>query len=98
MNTAWRLLYILYLLFVVPDWIREVSVIANTEQLVRFLLLHNLATSVVLTVGYLLLPHMLKPIRWIENKVTAPVMMHSAVKVGLAVVLIGTNIVLELVT
>lgn len=96
MNTAWRLLYLLYLLFAAPEWIREISVLATTEQLLTFLVIHNLVTSAVLAGGALLLPHMLKPVRWIESKLSAPALQRVYIKVGLAVVLIGTNIALQL--
>ena len=54
MNTGWRALYILYLQLVVPDWMREISVIASAEQLVRFLVIHNLATSAVIFAAWIL--------------------------------------------
>lgn len=70
MNTGWRILYALYLLLLVPDWIREVSVISSTDALVTFFLTHNLFTSLVLFGGSIILKYILKPIKTLENKLS----------------------------
>ncbi|HHU06459.1 MAG TPA: hypothetical protein GXZ65_08280 [Clostridiales bacterium] len=53
MNTGWRILYILYILLLVPEWMREISVISSAQQLIRFLLINNLVTSAVIYPAYL---------------------------------------------
>ena len=52
MNTGWRLLYALYLLILVPNWMREISVISSMEKFIPFFITQNLMTSTLLFLGY----------------------------------------------
>ena len=47
MNTFWRVLYLGYLAFVVPAWIREVSVLKSGSDLLRFMVIDHLSSSLV---------------------------------------------------
>jgi hypothetical protein len=58
MNTAWRVLYLGYLAFLVPDWIREVSVLQSGVQLLRFMAIDNLCSSLIVFVGISLARHL----------------------------------------
>lgn len=53
MNTGWRALYILYAVFLMPAFMRDISVISSGEQIVRFLIVENIATSVIIFLAYL---------------------------------------------
>ena len=44
MNTGWRLFYTIYLLFLVPDWMREISVISSQSKFISFFITQNLIT------------------------------------------------------
>ncbi len=68
MNTGWRVLYMLYLMFLVPDWMRQISVISSAEQLFPFLVTQNLATSAVLYVGYLCRDIAFRPLEAAERR------------------------------
>lgn len=46
-NTLWRLLYCVYVLFL-PDWLIQISPLGGLTSLVRFLVWDSLATSVLL--------------------------------------------------
>lgn len=59
MNMGWRVLYILYLLLLVPDWMREISVISSARQLTRHLVVGNLATSALIYPACLYLDRLL---------------------------------------
>ncbi|MHC1696390.1 MAG: hypothetical protein AB9835_14225 [Eubacteriales bacterium] len=48
MNTGWRVLYIFYLYFLVPDWIRDISVISSWDSFTTFLVIQNLITSLII--------------------------------------------------
>lgn len=69
MNTGWRLLFSLYLLFLVPDWMREVSVVASAEKFIPFFVLYNIGTTALLTAGYRCKKLLLRPILFAENGV-----------------------------
>ncbi len=101
MNTGWRLLFVLYLLLLVPDWIRDRSVISAMDKFIPFFVTYNLVTSLVLFVGYHLKPRIMKPVEAAEQRLLAavssvPARVLPAVKTGLAVVLLGASIALEL--
>lgn len=68
MNSGWRFLYTLYLLFLVPNWMRDISVISNLSSWLTFIGLHNLVTSAILFIGSLFFRVLLNPIESIENK------------------------------
>lgn len=103
MNTGWRLLYISYILFIVPQWMRDISVISSAEQATRFLLTQNLATSAVIFAASLAARPV---IRWLER---AKQRFHQAVhlpklggmadvsiKIAITVLLICANVALQL--
>lgn len=100
MNTGWRLLFILYLLFLVPDWIRDVSVISSAEKFIPFFITQNLITSVLIFIGYQFKNSIFKPIEIGENRIsnwsnaipqrTVPIL-HSY----LAVLMLFANISLQ---
>lgn len=101
MNTGWRLLYALYLLFLVPDWMREISVISSTEAFVTFFLVYNFFTSLLLLFGSVTMKHILRPIKIIEDKLSVflssfPHGAAAAIKTTAAICLIGSSIALEL--
>lgn len=68
MNTGWRLLYIAYLAFLVPAWIRDVSVISNRDAFVLFFITQNLLSTAVIFIGYLMKDQILKPVAALEEK------------------------------
>lgn len=70
MNTGWRILFALYLLFLVPDWIREVSVISSAEKFIPFFITQNLVTSVLIFVGYQFKTTILKVVEIAENRIS----------------------------
>ena len=53
MNTTWRLLYIAYIGFLVPQWMRDISVLSSQQQLIRFLVIENLLTTAIVLLVYL---------------------------------------------
>ncbi len=71
MGTCWRLAYILYLLFLVPDWMREISVISDVNLLVPFLVTQNLATCLILFIGYQYQRMIFRPFAAAERGVAA---------------------------
>ena len=101
MNTGWRGLYILYILFLVPDWMREISVISSPQAFFTFFLIHNLSTSLVLFMGAIFSKYILAPINVMEQKLA---LLFSAFSYGRAVgikfivvvCLLGSGIALEL--
>lgn len=100
MNTGWRILYVVYLLFLVPDWMREVSVIRNAESFITFFLLHNLGTSVLLFIGALLSKNIGRFIKTLQTGLTRSFSGLSpqragALKAVAAIVLLGGSIALE---
>ncbi len=102
MNTGWRLLYILYLLLLVPGWIREVSVISSMDQFIPFFITQNLITGLVLFIGYQFKSAIFKPVEALEQsifsvrtKMRAPAV--AAVKIGAVVLMLVANVVLELI-
>ncbi len=62
MNTLWRLLFVLYLLFLVPGWIRDISVISGVEKFVLFFVTQNLMTGALIFIGYRFKSIILKPV------------------------------------
>lgn len=51
-NTLWRGLFILYIAFIVPQWMRDVSVMRSAPSLVRFAVIDHAASSAVLWLFY----------------------------------------------
>lgn len=102
MNTGWRLLYAGYLLFLVPDWIREVSVLASGKSLFLFFLVHNLSTTLLIFIGW----QFIGQIDRLNEKLRrhahslfslVPVKSATAVKAGVCLLLLGANIALQMV-
>lgn len=60
-NTGWRLMFILYLLVLVPGWIRDVSVISSPQKFIPFFVTQNLLTSVIIYLGYQFESYLFKP-------------------------------------
>jgi len=101
-NTSWRVLYILYLIFIAPDWIREISVIRNTEEFLRFFAFHNLLSTLVLFAGVLAMKFILKPITFIERKLSVsllalPHKISQSIKLAGAVLIFAFAAFLEYV-
>jgi len=80
MNTGWRLLYILYLLFLVPQWIRDVSVISSQQALIRFLVMDNLASSAIVFAGF-----------WAAKPVLERFQRFSRMQGGAGILRLGTS-------
>lgn len=100
-NTIWRGLYILYILFLVPEWMRKISVISSTNAFITFFFIHNLFTSSILFIGFVMLKHILTPVKTMEQKLSAlfstfPYERYVSAKVTIAVFLLGISIMLEL--
>lgn len=54
MNLLWRALFLGYLAFLVPAWIREASVLKSGGSLLRFLVIDQLCSSLIVFAGMLL--------------------------------------------
>lgn len=102
MNTGWRLLYILYLMFLVPDWMVEVSVISTKQAFLTFFLMNNFFSSFVLFAGYLAMGHIMAPIKAAEERLILllspfPRRRAAVVKGGAGALLLSVSIALELI-
>lgn len=100
MNTGWRVLFVLYLLFLVPDWIRDVSVISSAEKFIPFFITQNLITSVLIFILYQYKNAVLKPVIVVENGIsnwfsTIPKKTVPILHTGLATLMLCTNITLQ---
>ncbi len=101
MNTGWRLMYLLYLLFLVPDWMREISVLSSAEKFLSFFVTQNLVTGMLVFIGYLLKSRLFKPLEGLEHRIAKrfgalpkrPVVFLQA---GAAAIALGTDIALQL--
>lgn len=101
MNVGWRLLYALYLLLLVPDWIREVSVISSAQAMFTFFVVHNLSTSLLLFIASYAEKTIFRPIESAEKKMAAslatlPYRSAAYVRIAAAVCLLGSSIALDL--
>ncbi|MGI6161487.1 MAG: hypothetical protein ACOYJD_05585 [Christensenellales bacterium] len=101
MNTGWRLLYILYIMFLVPGWMREISVISSLEKFITFFITQNLATSLIIFLGYQFAGYIIKPIKRIDYGISkavnaVPVRLMPVIKTIVVTVLLGAHIALEL--
>lgn len=101
MNTAWRALYIAYLLFLVPDWIRDLSVISNQQMFITFFLVQNMITSSILFLGAIEAKYIFKPVKVMERRLSLlfsmiPTHMIQATKVTLTAFLLMSSIALKL--
>jgi hypothetical protein len=100
MNTAWRLLFILYLIILVPNWMRELSVISSADKFIPFFVIQNLITSIVLFFGYLFQNVIFWPFEALEHKIISiqmkiPNRQVSATKTAAVMVLLCLNIFLQ---
>lgn len=98
MNTGWRLLYMLYLLLLVPDWMREVSVIVSTDKFIVFFITQNVLTSLIVFIGFLFSDYIFKPLKSLESgisRLSSPRGTTGAVWIFTAV-LLAADIALEL--
>lgn len=100
MNTGWRLLYLLYLLFIVPDWMREISVVAVTGKCVNYFVVQNLMTGVFITAGYHFKGFLLRPVLWAEQRLCVsarriPLRLRLAAGSGAVCALLGADIALQ---
>ncbi len=101
MNTGWRLLFIVYLFFLVPDWMQEVSVISAVGKFIPFFVTQNLLSSLLLYLGYQFKEVIFRPVKTIAQKIMAIGAYMSkgalpALKTGAVVLMLGANVVLEL--
>lgn len=85
-NCFWRLLFMGYLGLLVPDWMREVSVLRSSESLVRFLVIDNLCATVVAWVGLQVLSLIRKRMKTKEGKVSLPKVQYAVPAVSLMIV------------
>lgn len=100
MNTLWRALYILYILLLVPEWMRNISVISSTEALINFLIEQNFYTCLIIFAGAVLFNPLMKPIKRIEKRAESrllklPVRVLLSIKLTAAIVLLIINISLQ---
>lgn len=101
MNTSWRLLFILYCLFIMPTWMREVSIVSTSEKLIPFIIKQNLYTSVLIFIGYQFKPYIFKPIELLES-VLVNIRKNLSIKsvpilqCNVVALLLGINIALQL--
>lgn len=102
MNTGWRVLYILYLLFLVPAWIRDISVISSIEKFIPFFITENVITSAIVYLGYQFKTYILKPTELLENRYSNHLHWTSyktavIFRTGITVLLLCANIVLQMI-
>ncbi len=98
-NTGWRIMFCLYLLLLVPEWMREISVISSVEKIIPFLVTQNLMTSLIVFAGFLLKRQVFKPLRFIENCLSGspvPLKWKPVVTITLLIFLLAVNVVLQL--
>jgi len=101
MNTGWRLFYALFLLFLVPDWMRGISVISSAKKFIPFFVTQNFITTLILFIGYQFADTIFKPIKTLENKISSlkaalPSHVLIKLKVSIVALMFCTSIVLEL--
>jgi hypothetical protein len=97
MNTGWRLFYVLYLLLLAPDWIRDVSVIQTKMDFTQFFVVQNLITGFLLFFAVLFPRSVFRPIRAVEKKMeSVSVSAIPAIRIGFAAVLLCAYIALQL--
>ena len=101
MNTGWRLFYSLYLLFLVPGWIRDVSVVSSAAKFIPFFITQNLITTALIFIGYQFISYILKPLDIIERRLsnwrhdTMPNRAKPILQSSLAAILLCANIALQ---
>ena len=102
MNTGWRLLYSLYLLFLVPDWIKDVSVVSSASKFISFFITQNLITTALIFIGYQFASYFFRPIENLEYRLAnrfdkVPSRMILILQTGIAALLLSVNVVLQLI-
>lgn len=100
MNTGWRLSFVLYLLLLVPDWIRDISVISSAEKIIPFFITQNLFTSAFIFIGYQFKNTVLKPVIFVENCISnwfsaLPKKTASILQTGLVTLMLFVSINLQ---
>lgn len=101
-NTAWRLMYICYLIFLAPAWIRGFSVISSPQLFVTFFITQNLITSAVVVLGYQLRHVAPKPIKIMEQRLSdlyksLPDRAAVAFRIGAVVLMLSADISLQFI-
>jgi len=101
MNTGWRLLYILYLLLLVPDWIRDVSVIGSATKFISFFIIQNLITTALLFIGYQFISYIFGPVERFECRLKnlldkVPSRVALILQTGMAALLLTASIFLQI--
>lgn len=86
-NTSWRALYILYLLLLAPEWMREISVLRSMDSFLTFFLAQNLGSSAVAFFGWVFARILYKPVDAVERRL-ASLRGSPVLRVSVAVVLI----------
>lgn len=66
-NTLWRVMYTLYAGFIIPAWMQEVSLIRDASSYLSFILLENLASTLICVAAMLLNYRMLKAVSHSEQ-------------------------------
>lgn len=99
MNIIWRGFYVIYLLYFVPDWIRNISVISEKDIFIDFAFIQNIASSIVIIVGYCLFISLKK---YFENKSIEKVQKHkfkylNVIQFTCALLLLSLNVILQFV-
>jgi hypothetical protein len=100
MNTGWRLLYVIYLLFLAPSWIRDVSVVSSSAKFIPFFITQNLITTLLIYIGYQYKTYIFKPLELIEHRLStqlekAPSRTVPILQPALAALLLCANIALQ---
>lgn len=97
MNTIWRSFYIIYLLFFVPDWVRNISVINNKDSFVSFAFIQNIITCIIMILGYCLVKCIRKHFHNKFNKSSSSYQFKysSVIQMTCAFALLSINIVLQ---
>lgn len=100
MNCLWRVLYVLYLLFLVPDWMLKISAISSWEKFAQFFITENLLTSAIISFGICLKAYILKPIKSAERELSnrleaVPKTILPLFKTSSVLLLLSLNIFLQ---
>lgn len=82
-----------YLGVLVPDWMREISVLKSSESLVRFLIIENLCGTFVAWAGLQVLSLLRKRLKPKEGKIFLPKLRYAGLGVSL---LIAADIAMQL--
>lgn len=102
MNTGWRAMFVLYLFFLVPDWIRDVSVISSAEKFIPFFITQNIITSAFIFVGYKYKAVLVNSVEILENQISiwtqsVPNKAVPVLKTSCATLMLCANIALQFI-